>query len=343
MDRQDTRRHTGGAAGLALLESGLTRPVMGRAERARLGMREGRSGIEPGLLLQMDHAWQGEVDVGECLDTLWRVDPADASTWAREWTRTAERIREVAQHAEAKGRWISAGEAWLRTSAYCRAALYCYPGPRAPEVTRLARQVLVGFTRALRLLALPAQPVSIPYEHTTLPGYFFRSPAARGLAPVLIVHPGRDAWAEDCKSLAEGSLKRGYHCLLFDGPGQGKALRLQGLPFRPDWEGVVAPVVDWVLGQRGVDPARIALVGFGMGQSLAPRLALFEKRVKLCLASPGASSWAELAYELTMGAQAHRFEHGRRLCDALRGQPRAHTGQSPSGSQHLFSWLDECL
>lgn len=249
------------------------------------------------LLSYLGGVWQGEADIGECLDTASRVEPEDEFSWAREWIRTAERIRQVAQQAEVKGQLSRAGEAWLRSSTYYRAALHCHPEPRDPDGVRWARHVLVGFTRALRLLGVPAQPVLIPYEGTSLPGYFFRSPVARERAPVVIVHPGRDAWAEDCKYLAEGAIKRGYHCLLFEGPGQGKALRLQGLALRPDWEKVVTPVVDWVLTQPGVDAERIALVGIGMGGSLAPRAAAFEKRLKLCVANPGVYNWGDIVSE----------------------------------------------
>jgi hypothetical protein len=43
---------------------------------------------------------------------------------------------------------------------------------------------------------------------------------------------------------------------MFDGPGQGSALYEKGLVFRPDYEAVFTPVVDWVAGQAGVDPEK---------------------------------------------------------------------------------------
>ena len=55
------------------------------------------------------------------------------------------------------------------------------------------------------------------------------------------------------------AVERGWHALIFDGPGQGAALYDQGLPFRPDWEAVITPVVDFALARPGVDPAPIAL------------------------------------------------------------------------------------
>lgn len=40
------------------------------------------------------------------------------------------------------------------------------------------------------------------------------------------------------------ALHRGWNCLVFDGPGQGRAVFEQGLVIRPDWENVVPAVVD---------------------------------------------------------------------------------------------------
>ncbi len=170
------------------------------------------------------------------------------------------------------------------------------------------------FDKALELLAIPAQPVRIPYEGTTLPGYFFPSPAARGEAPVLIVHQGRDAWPEETMWAVDGATKRGYHCLIFHGPGQGMAIREQGLTFRPDWEKVVRPVVDFSLKLPGVEPEGIILMGLSMGGALAPRAAAFEKRIKICIADPGVLNWGGAMYE--------HFE-GYGLLKLLEVNPRA--------------------
>ena len=50
--------------------------------------------------------------------------------------------------------------------------------------------------------------------------------------------------------------RRGYHVLALAGPGQGSALRDQQLLFRPDWDAVVTPAVDWLLACPDVDPRR---------------------------------------------------------------------------------------
>ncbi len=246
------------------------------------------------LLFYLAQAWQGSTDIGEVLDTASRVRADDQYSWTGEWQKTAERLRLMAQQSEQAGHPFSAGQAWLRAAAYYRAALHRYPAPSDPAVREMAALEAASFTRAIRLLRVPAQPVKIPYEGTTLPGYFFRSPFAGRKAPVVIVHQGRDGWAEDCLYLAQEAMRRGYHALLFDGPGMGQTLRLQGLAFRPDWEKVITPVVDFAVKTPGVDSRRIALVGLSMGGALAPRAAAFEKRLKLLICNPGVYEWSRI-------------------------------------------------
>lgn len=64
-------------------------------------------------------------------------------------------------------------------------------------------------------------------------------------------------------------------------------IREQGLPFRPDWEKVVTPVVDFALTKPYVDHEKIALEGLSFGGYLAPRAAAFEHRLAACMANGG--------------------------------------------------------
>jgi hypothetical protein len=246
------------------------------------------------LLFYLSEARHGMTDIGEVLDTASRVHADDEYSWTREWFATAERVRAMAETGEKKGHPLGAGAAFLRASAYYRAALHRHPDPAAPEIRQMAEKEVASYRRAIALLSLPAQVVRIPYEGTTLPGYFYR-PALQGKkAPLLIVHQGRDAWAEDDTYIAQEALARGWNCLLVDGPGMGQTLRLQGLPFRPDWEKVITPVVDFAITQSGVDTGRIALMGISMGGALVPRAAAFEKRLKLLIVNPGVYEWSRV-------------------------------------------------
>ena len=248
------------------------------------------------LLFYLSQSYQGFTDVGEVLDTASRIDVNDEYSWPNEWLETARRIEGYAKQSLERGHKVSAGEAFVRASSYYRAALIHHPEPTDKVVKEAAQAVMDNFGKALGLLKF-AQPIKIPYESTTLPGYFYRSSLAEDKAPLLIIFQGRDAWAEETKYLADAAIKRGYHCLQFQGPGQGAALRLQGLTFRPDWENVVTPVIDFALQQEGVDPEQIVLMGMSFGGALAPRAAAFEKRIKICVANPGVLNWGASIYQ----------------------------------------------
>jgi pimeloyl-ACP methyl ester carboxylesterase len=250
--------------------------------------------LDQTLLFYLAMTWSGQADVGECLETASRVNYSDPNSWSEEWTKTADRLKVIAEVAEKQNHKVSAGQAYLRAATYYSAALHRHNSPNAALVKENTLAATNNFRKALKLLNIPADRIQIPYEKTTLPGYFFRSPLAKGPAPVLIVHQGRDGWAMHCKYIADAAMSRGYHCLLVDGPGQGEALRLQELPFRPDWEKVITPVVDYLSARKDVDPNQIGLMGISMGGSLAPRAAAYEKRIKVCVANPGVLSWPDI-------------------------------------------------
>lgn len=254
------------------------------------------------LLYYLSQAYQGFTDIGEVLDTAHRIDVSDEYSWPNEWLETAKRVEGYAKQSLEAGHTVSAGEAFVRASSYYRAALIHHPEPTDEVVKEAARAAMDDFAKANELLNF-TELVKIPYEGTTLPGYFYRSSLAGEKAPLLIVFQGRDAWGEETKYLADAAMKRGYHCLQFQGPGQGAALRLQGLTFRPDWEKVVTPVIDFALQQPDVDPERIILMGISFGGALAPRAAAFEKRIKICVANPGVLNWgASIVNQLSVMA-----------------------------------------
>ena len=73
----------------------------------------------------------------------------------------------------------------------------------------------------------------------------------------------------------------------FDGPDQPGPHYRDGLVFRPNWESVVSPVIDWAVARPEVDPERIALFGLSMGGRLAPRAAAFEPRLRALVCIDG--------------------------------------------------------
>jgi hypothetical protein len=93
------------------------------------------------------------------------------------------------------------------------------------------------------------------------------------------------------------AVERGWNALIFEGPGQGSNLFLDNIPFRPDWEKVITPIVTWLRGRPEVDKRRISILGSSFGGYLVPRAAAFEHRLAGVALDPGAHnvfvSWEE--------------------------------------------------
>src|SRR2546427_13296398 len=93
------------------------------------------------------------------------------------------------------------------------------------------------------------------------------------------------AWERSCR------VARGYHCLLFDGPGQARALIEQRLPMRPDWEKVVTPVEDVAVKLPGLDPEKIIRAGWRVCGFLVVGAAALEPRATAVNVQP--SQWGQ--------------------------------------------------
>ncbi|HEX3045115.1 MAG TPA: alpha/beta hydrolase, partial [Bacillota bacterium] len=240
------------------------------------------------VLFVLDSVWHRMGNIGEILDTVKRIRHTSELSWFREWNKTADRVRAEGDTSLNRGHKISAGEAYLRASSYYLAAeVFLHTNPDDPRILATYQKGADYFLTGLKLLEVPVTEVRIPYQKTTLKGYFFRSPKAAGKAPTLLVHQGFDAPVEATKYVAEEAIRRGYHCLLFEGPGQGLTIRAQKIPFRPDWEKVVTPVVNYLCSRPEVDQERLILMGISLGGGLAVRAAAFEPRLKVCIVNPG--------------------------------------------------------
>jgi alpha-beta hydrolase superfamily lysophospholipase len=295
----------------------------------------------------------GGADIGECLVTAGAVRGTDLTSWHSAWTSTATTVLALAESEQAAGRLESARQAFFRASSYFRTAGVMLLG--APLDTRLVESYTrqtSAFRSGAALLAEPPEILEIPYERTTLPGYFFRAGPEEGPRATVILTGGYDGTAEELYFLnGAAALARGYHVLAFDGPGQGAALIQQGLVMRPDWEAVMTPVVDYVLTRPDVDPARIALIGLSLGGYLAPRAASAEHRLAACIADGGSYDlYADALRRIpgplvggVTGGQPMAAALLRRVLQALAGKPTAgwplRRGQLVHGVASPFEYL----
>jgi alpha-beta hydrolase superfamily lysophospholipase len=236
----------------------------------------------------------GGASFGEVLATSAQIRAGDYDSWYAAWNDIADRIAAEAEGQLAKSAPVSARDSFLRASNYYRSSeFFLHATPKDPRVARAYERSVACYKAAAKLYDPPIEPVEIPYEGTTLPGYLHRVDGSARRRPLLIMHTGFDGSAEEMHwGGARAAVERGYNVLVFDGPGQFGPIHRQGLTFRPDWERVVTPVVDYALVQRGVDPRRIALMGASMGGELAPRAAAFEHRLAAVIANDGLYDFA---------------------------------------------------
>ncbi len=290
--------------------------------------------LDAQLLRTVGSAPYGGADVGECLATAARVTGVDLTSWYEAWISTAETVAELAESELAAGRIETARLAFFRASNYVRTAGVVLMGAPADErlVAANTRQSDL-FRHAAALLPRPPETLTITYEGTTLPGYFFRVDEDPRPRATVILLGGYDSTAEELYFLnGAAAVARGYNVLAFDGPGQGAALLQQGLALRPDFENVITPVLDYLVSRADVDPNRVALIGLSLGAHLGPRAASEEHRLAACVADCGSYDLFDTALERVPKPLASGVVNGRRSATAvLRGILRSLAAKPTAG------------
>jgi pimeloyl-ACP methyl ester carboxylesterase len=94
----------------------------------------------------------------------------------------------------------------------------------------------------------------------------------------MIIHGGFDSFIEEFYSLAVYFSGHGYDVILFEGPGQGAALKKSGLPLTFRWEKPVKAVLDHL------HLNNVTLLGISMGGWLCFRAAAYERRIHRVIA-----------------------------------------------------------
>jgi hypothetical protein len=249
------------------------------------------------FLIALGRAYYAASNVGTLLALAGQTADGDAESAYQTFTRAGDEARALAEASARRGHRVSARQAYLWAAGYYHSATFFIDATADPSRFRPTWEThLACWEQAIARFDPPVEVVQIPYEHTTLRGYLFRADASTRPRPLLILNNGSDGSALDMWTWGgAGGVARGYHCLTFDGPGQGYALWQQGLSFRPDWERVVTPVVDYALTRPEVDPQRLAIQGISQGGYWVPRAVAFEPRIAAAIADPGvvdvSASW----------------------------------------------------
>lgn len=111
----------------------------------------------------------------------------------------------------------------------------------------------------------------VPYETVRLP--VMRVVPKNENKGRILIHGGNDSYFEEFLFTILYLQEQGFEVYLFEGPGQGGVMRLQGMHFTHEWEKPVKAVLDYF------DLDQITIIGISLGGYLAPRAAAFDKRI----------------------------------------------------------------
>lgn len=228
----------------------------------------------------------GGADVGECLKAAALIRDNDEESWVREWANIAEKAAQEADRYMRSGQTINARHAFLRASNYYSAAMF-YLSPSDARLNSYIELSRDNFHRAAELFSPPIEAVDIPFEGARLPGYFMA--AGRSKMPTLLVINGGDSHNEELVHwIGFAAVKRGWNCLVFEGPGQWSALQMNpGLHLRADYEVPVKAVIDYLARRNEVDTNNIAVIGYSLSSQFAPRAAAFDDRIHAVISFGG--------------------------------------------------------
>jgi hypothetical protein len=170
---------------------------MSRAPRATLFKHDD---FEFSTQIVLGPAYYRAADVGEVLATIDSIKDGDYGSWCEQWRATAERVEAIGKEAAESGHSLSARDAYLRASSYWwQAASYILGAEQgsADELRALWRRHRDCFERAAEHTAGAWEKVAIPYEATSLEGWFFHGAPTGEPAPLLILNNGSDGTVTD--------------------------------------------------------------------------------------------------------------------------------------------------
>lgn len=135
--------------------------------------------------------------LGECYETASRIQDEKEASYTEAWRVTAERVETIARQSLAGGHLVRAREAFLRASSYWREVGF-YQSTTDPNCRSSWERQRECFTQAGKLMDLPFEVISIPYENgKSLPGYFLKADGSNKPRPTLMSLGGGDSLAEE--------------------------------------------------------------------------------------------------------------------------------------------------
>jgi alpha-beta hydrolase superfamily lysophospholipase len=230
----------------------------------------------------INESYLGGGSFGEIVQVIGKLNTKEPKSWVREWEAIGDKVRDLAQNAEAEGVLPLARDRYLRASNYYQLAELPlkHDDPKMMDI----------YTKSVECFhsGIKGEPhiekIRVPYENSYLPGYFVNSSRQGEKKPVVVAVDGVHGTAEKMFFIIGNACpKYGFSALCVDGPGNGGSIRLNGLHARYDSEVQAKAIFDFLETRRDVDTKHVALVSPSLGGYYAARAVAFEKRFSACV------------------------------------------------------------
>ena len=210
------------------------------------------------------------------------IKDGDPAGWREGFRRQGQsQIERASAFVETKQR-LAAGQFYLGAAYAYRAALQ-YTDPTTSDFNERVLEMENAFQQGIEFVAVPMRPIEVPFESTTLPGYYLEQD--KSPRPVVMMVGGGDTFREDLFYFAGyPGWKRGYNVLMVDLPGQGK-LPGRGQHFRVDMNKSISTILDWLEANAAVRPANIAIYGVSGGGYFTAQAVATDARIKAWIAA----------------------------------------------------------
>lgn len=265
----------------------------------------GNQSYNYGVLRTLGEGAFAGADAGEVLAAIKGLEEGDDEGWYQGWQAMARQVEDRAGRVENK---ISRGRGLLRAANYYRTAEFFLHPEDSRRVPAFDKSVET-FYRGLADLGVRYENLNVPYDGHSLKAVYYTGGLEADRKPLLVAHGGYDSTQEELYFfIVAAALERGYSCLTFCGPGQGAAIRHEGLLFTPEWEKPTSAVLDVFLTKHH-PPEHIVLLGISLGGYLAPRAAAYDPRIDGVVAHNVCFDFQEAALRQVPGVV--RWLHGR--------------------------------
>ncbi|GGI92108.1 alpha/beta hydrolase family protein [Legionella impletisoli] len=238
------------------------------------------------LLRQLGATYAQAASVGECFNIADKIREGNTKDWVQAFEQQAAWQKEDGLERLRKNHVVSGRQQLFKASNSFRAAEY-YTSTLSEHHRQLGLNSAECFVTAIGSMDVHFESHSLPYKNIYLPVYFISPENDGQKRKTLLIVSGFDGTLEETFFMnGLAGIERNYNVILFAGPGQMDIFRTYpDTYFEPDFEHVVAKVIDAFSFREEVDMEHLALLGVSIGGYFATRAASHEARIKALIAN----------------------------------------------------------